>query len=139
MRCLRNLFLFVFVTTVIFGSRGYCSPLSHNKSVYASWYSTDDQEGTKTASGIPLDNEKMTAAHPSLPFGSLVRVTNLETSQTVIVEIIDRGPYVRKKRRRVIDLTQSAFEKIAPLEQGVVPIRIEVIVYATIPKKNRQI
>jgi len=133
--------LVLFVSlAVALGEQGYCSPSSHAKSGYASWYSTDDQEGTKTASGVPLDDEKMTAAHPSLPFGSLVRVTNLETSQTVVVEIIDRGPYVRKKRWRVIDLTQAAFEKIAPLERGVVPIRIEVIVYAAIPKtRNRQI
>jgi peptidoglycan lytic transglycosylase len=70
----------------------------------ASRYSTREQ-GTRTASGRPLRDGEMTAAHKSLPFGSRVRVTNRANGRSVVVTITDRGPYVRG---RVIDLTVAA-------------------------------
>ena len=73
----------------------------------ASVYSIGDpsQRGTKTASGIPLDDKAMTAAHKSLKFGSKVRVTNNSNGRSVTVMITDRGPYVKG---RCIDLTKAA-------------------------------
>src|SRR5262249_25714906 len=62
-------------------------------SVYAMGDSS--QSGTKTASGIPLNNNAMTAAHKSLPFGSKVKVTNKKSGHAVTVTITDRGPYVK--------------------------------------------
>jgi rare lipoprotein A len=72
----------------------------------ASVYSIGDgsQRGTQTASGIPLDNNAMTAAHKSLKFGSKVRVTNKKNGNSVTVTITDRGPNVRG---RCIDLTKA--------------------------------
>ena len=72
----------------------------------ASVYAVGDssQPGTKTASGIPLDDNAMTAAHKSLPFGSKVRVTNKKTGHAVTVMITDRGPYVKG---RCIDLSKA--------------------------------
>ena len=72
----------------------------------ASVYSIGDrsQRGTQTASGIPLDNNAMTAAHKSLKFGSKVKVTNKSNGNSVTVKITDRGPYVRG---RCIDLTRA--------------------------------
>src|SRR5499433_2925114 len=74
----------------------------------ASVYSLGDssQSGTKTASGTPLNDNAMTAAHKSLPFGSKVKVTNKENGHavTVTVTITDRGPYVKG---RCIDLSQA--------------------------------
>ena len=63
----------------------------------ASVYAVGDlsQRGSKTASGIPLNDNDMTAAHKSLPFGSTVRVTNKKTGHAVTVTITDRGPYVK--------------------------------------------
>ena len=73
----------------------------------ASVYSIGDrsQRGTRTASGIPLDDNAMTAAHRSLKFGSKVRVTNKSNGRSATVTITDRGPYVRG---RCIDLTRAA-------------------------------
>jgi rare lipoprotein A len=73
----------------------------------ASVYSIGDrsQRGTRTASGIPLDNKAMTAAHRTLKFGSKVRVTNKSNGRSATVTITDRGPYVRG---RCIDLTKAA-------------------------------
>jgi rare lipoprotein A len=73
----------------------------------ASVYSVDDssQRGTQTASGIPLDDNAMTAAHRTLKFGSKVRVTNKANGQSATVTITDRGPYARG---RCIDLTKAA-------------------------------
>jgi rare lipoprotein A len=73
----------------------------------ASVYSIGDpsQRGTRTASGIPLDDKAMTAAHKSLKFGSKVRVTNKSNGRSATVTITDRGPYVRG---RCIDLSKAA-------------------------------
>ena len=73
----------------------------------ASVYSIGDrsQRGTRTASGIPLDNNAMTAAHRTLKFGSKVRVTNKSNGRSATVTITDRGPYVRG---RCIDLSKAA-------------------------------
>jgi rare lipoprotein A len=72
----------------------------------ASVYAIGDrsQRGTRTASGIPLNDNAMTAAHKSLKFGSKVRVTNKSNGKSVTVTITDRGPYVRG---RCIDLTKA--------------------------------
>ena len=65
-----------------------------------------------------------TAAHKTLPFGTIVRVINTANNKTVDVKINDRGPFVKG---RVIDLSQKAFEKIGSTNQGVVPVRIEIL------------
>ena len=90
----------------------------------ASVYAVGDssQRGSKTASGIPLNDNDMTAAHKSLPFGSTVRVTNKKTGHAVTVTITDRGPYVKG---RCIDLTTAGaralgFAGLAPV--SVVPV-----------------
>ena len=82
------------------------SDASRAEDCIASVYSIGDrsQQGTQTASGIPLDNNAMTAAHRTLKFGSKVRVTNKANGQAVTVTITDRGPYVRG---RCIDLTKA--------------------------------
>jgi rare lipoprotein A len=80
------------------------------------------QRGTKTASGIPLNDSDMTAAHKSLPFGSKVNVTNKRNGRAVTVTITDRGPYVKG---RCIDLSKAGagaldFAGLAPV--SVVPV-----------------
>jgi peptidoglycan lytic transglycosylase len=72
----------------------------------ASVYAIGDssQPGKKTASGIPLDDNALTAAHKSLPFGSKVKVTNKENGHSATITITDRGPYVRG---RCIDMTKA--------------------------------
>jgi peptidoglycan lytic transglycosylase len=78
--------------------------VSAAESGVASVYSIDDNNGTGTASGQKLDDDALTAAHKSLPFGTKVKVTNKNNGRTVVVTINDRGPFVRG---RVIDLTPA--------------------------------
>ena len=87
----------------------------------ASWYGAELQDSA-TASGEPFNSQAMTAAHPSLPFGTIVRVTSVETGQTVKVKVNDRGPFAQG---RVIDLSVSAAEKIGLTQDGEAKVGIE--------------
>ncbi len=81
-------------------------------------------DGHNTASGRPLDTEAFQAAHKSLPFGTRIRVTNVNTGASVIVEVVDRGPYTQGY---VIDLTPAAFEQLGNLSAGILKVRLEVL------------
>lgn len=81
-------------------------------------------DGALTASGEPFSNQAMTAAHRSLPFGTKVQVTNLENGKQTIVKINDRGPFVSQ---RIIDLSQSAAERLDMVDRGVARVRVSVI------------
>jgi rare lipoprotein A (peptidoglycan hydrolase) len=93
----------------------------------ASWYG-DWHQGRPTASGAPFDMHQMTAAHPTLPLDTLVRVTHLASGRVVTVTINDRGPYFDK---RVLDLSAGAAEALGIKHQGIAPVRIEVLGRAT--------
>ena len=81
------------------------------------------QQGHRTASGEPLDNRALTAAHRRLPFYTVVRVTVPATGKTVKVRVNDRGPFVSG---RIIDLSQAAAAALGILNDGTAPVRIEV-------------
>jgi rare lipoprotein A len=87
----------------------------------ASWYGPSFH-GKRTASGEVYDMEKLTAAHRTLPFGTLVRVTNLANDRTVVVRINDRGPFVAG---RVIDLSRAAARELDMLVSGTARVRLE--------------
>jgi rare lipoprotein A len=87
----------------------------------ASWYGSAHQ-GKMTAAGEPYDMRKMTAAHRTLPFGTMVRVTNLDNGRMVTVRINDRGPFVRG---RIIDLSAAAARGLDMKEDGVARVRLE--------------
>ena len=91
----------------------------------ASVYALGDssQPGTTTASGIPLDDNAMTAAHKTLPFGSTVQVTNKKTGHAVTVTITDRGPYVKG---RCIDLTTAGARALGLA--GLAPVSVVPVV-----------
>ncbi len=89
----------------------------------ASWYGPEFQR-KRTASGERFDMDALTAAHRSLPFDSYVRVTNIATGRSVVVRINDRGPFVAD---RIIDLSARAARQLGIKEDGVVPVRIEVV------------
>ncbi len=80
-------------------------------------------EGNKTANGEPFDKNAMTAAHRELPFDTEVRVTNIYNEKTVKVRINDRGPF---KDNRIIDLSERAARELDMIEDGVVPVRLEI-------------
>jgi rare lipoprotein A len=94
-----------------------------SESGQASYYG-NEFHGRKTANGERFDQNQLTAAHRTLPFGTRLKVTNTQNGKTVVVRVNDRGPFVKG---RVIDLSSSAFRSIAQLNSGVVPVRIQVI------------
>ncbi len=89
----------------------------------ASWYGSDFQ-GKPTASGEPYNMYDLTAAHPELPLGSWVRVTNLRNGRAVIVRINDRGPIVPG---RIIDVSYSTARALQFKAQGVQRVRLDVV------------
>jgi rare lipoprotein A len=86
----------------------------------ASYYS----EGSRTASGEKLDPNELTAAHPTLPFGTRLLVTSLKTGRSVVVRVNDRGPFVKG---RVVDLSYSAAVKLGLTERGVAKVKLDVV------------
>ncbi len=91
----------------------------------ASWYGAHHQ-GHLTASGEPYDPESLTAAHPTLPLHSTVRVTNLKNGRSVEVRVNDRGPF---RGRRVIDLSAKAAETIGLKRRGIARVKVEPLAH----------
>lgn len=89
----------------------------------ASYYA-DKFQGKKTTSGEPYDHKKYTAAHRTLPFNTLVKVTSEKNAKSVVVRINDRGPHVKQ---RIIDLSRIAAEKINLVHDGIAPVTLKVI------------
>ena len=90
----------------------------------ASYYG-ENHHGRKTASGEIFNMYKYTAAHKYLKFGTIIKVTSLETDKSVIVRINDRGPYIKG---RDLDLSKTAFFEIAPKKYGgSISVKIETI------------
>lgn len=89
----------------------------------ASWYGAEFK-GRKTSSGEIYDPEALTAAHRSLPFGTLLRVTDLDTGASVVVRVNDRGPFVAG---RILDLSEAAARLIGVIATGTAPVRCELL------------
>ena len=89
----------------------------------ASWYGPGFH-GRLTANGERYNQNGLTAAHKTLPFGTQVRVTNLRNGRSVIVRINDRGPFVGG---RVIDLSKGAASVIGLVSSGVAPVQLEIL------------
>jgi rare lipoprotein A len=89
----------------------------------ASWYG-DDFHGRYTANGEVFDTNGISAAHPTLPLPSYVRVTNLSNGRSIIVRVNDRGPYVGN---RIIDVSTRAAHLLGFYDRGTVPVRVEYV------------
>lgn len=96
----------------------------YKKEAHASYYA-NKFNGRRTSSGKKFDNNKYTAAHRKLPFGTLLKITNEQNGKFVIVEVTDRGPFTRG---REIDLTKRAFMEIASNKNsGGISVKIELL------------
>ncbi len=104
--------------------RSGASPGQQRRSLGMASYYGPGFANRPTANGERFDPRAMTAAHRSLPFGTRVRVTNLENGRQVVVRINDRGPY---RKGRVLDLSRAAAHKLGFLDDGVAHVRIEVL------------
>ena len=89
----------------------------------ASYYA-DKFHGKKTANGEIFDMNGLTAAHKTLPFGTICRVTNLENQKQVIVKINDRGPFIEG---RILDLSKGAAKALDAIQIGVIEVKIEIL------------
>jgi rare lipoprotein A len=89
----------------------------------ASWYGPGFH-GKQTANGEVYDMYGISAAHKSLPFGTVVKVVDLETGKSVVVRINDRGPFVEG---RIIDLSKGAAEKLGTVEKGIVKVGLRIL------------
>ncbi len=87
-------------------------------------YYANKYHGRTTASGAIYDKNKLTAAHRTLKFGTQVKVTDLNNHKSVIVTINDRGPFIKK---RIIDLSYAAAQKLDLLKAGLSKVRLEII------------
>lgn len=138
------LFLMVLIVFISFGcgskksSKGYkySDELKNvdgfTQTGIASWYG-DKEHGNIAASGERFSMYDYTAAHKSLPFGTVVRVTNLENGKDVVVKINDRGPFIRG---RIIDLSYSSAKSIGLVKTGVAKVKVEVISSPSLRNEN---
>jgi len=116
-----------FTLLVLTASVAIFTPKSHALSHCgeASFYGRGDGFAWQTmANGQPMDPEANTTAHRSLPFGSLIRVTNNRNGRSIVVTVTDRGPYYGG---RVLDLSHGAFSKIAPPSSGIASVCYTVL------------
>lgn len=98
----------------------------------ASWYGPGFH-GQKTANGERYDQMSFTAAHKSLKFGTLLKITNLRNSKSVVVRINDRGPYIAG---RDLDLSKAAALELGMVRRGVAKIKVEEIKIAGLDNQN---
>lgn len=89
----------------------------------ASWYGPGFH-GRLTASGEVYDQHAATCAHRTLPFGSIVRVRNLDNGRTAVCRVSDRGPYVAG---RVIDVSRAVARRLGMIESGVAPVKLTIL------------
>jgi rare lipoprotein A len=99
----------------------------HEMQGLASWYG-GKFHGRLTSSGEIFDTNTMTAAHKTLPFGTMVKVTNLDNGTTAIVKINDRGPFVEG---RIIDLSRAAADELGMVGTGVARVSLEIVGFAS--------
>jgi rare lipoprotein A len=93
----------------------------------ASWYGPGFQ-GNHTANGEIYDMNGISAAHKTLPFGTIVRVVDLETGKSVVVRINDRGPFIEG---RIIDLSKGAAEKLGIIDKGITRVGLRILRWPT--------
>ena len=96
-------------------------PRGYDKTGTASYYGAR-HHGKRTASGEPFNQNALTAAHPRLPFGTRLLVTNLSNKKSVVVRVNDRGPYTRG---RIIDVSRKAAQQLGMLRSGTAKVRVQ--------------
>lgn len=123
--------LILFKSTLLQGQASYIGTEIFGK---ASYYENVFY-GRKTANGEILNRNAMSCAHQTLPFGTMIEVTNLTNNNSCVVRVNDRGPFIKK---RVLDLTHAAAKRLNMLHKGVVNVKITIVgqnnkVYITSP------
>lgn len=125
----------VTLTAAAEGSQQAHVDSQHETEGYASWYAGKFQ-GRTTANGEVFDTNDLTAAHKTLPFGTVVTVTNLRNDRAVNVRINDRGPFVEG---RIIDLSRAAADALGMTADGVAPVRLTILAVPEEPARRIQV
>ncbi len=102
---------------------GLAQHLSYDQVGIASWYGPGFH-GKRTSSGEIYDMNALTAAHKTLPLGTIVKVVDLETGRSVIVRINDRGPFIPG---RIIDLSYAAAQELGMIEKGTARVGLKIL------------
>ncbi|SDX54320.1 rare lipoprotein A [Pseudomonas salomonii] len=102
---------------------GLIDPNGYDETGTASYYGAK-HHGNKTASGEPFNQNALTAAHRRLPFGTRVKVTNLDNNRSVVLRVNDRGPHTRG---RLIDVSRKAAEQLGMLGRGTARVRVQAL------------
>jgi len=121
---LHYVFSFIFILFLNLHQPGYAQEKGTIQKGSATWYGSQ-YHGQKTSSGEVYNKNRLTAAHPSLPFGTQVKVTNAINNQSVVVRINDRGPF--GKKGYIIDLSEAAARKIALRNAGYGKVTVQVL------------
>lgn len=117
-----KIFCFYFILSIISAHIALAQLIEKNEGK-ASYYGTKFH-GKLTANGEIFNMNELTAAHPKLPFNTMVRVINKQNNKSVIVRINDRGPFTKN---RIIDLSKAAAEKLGMVERGTATVVLEVL------------
>ncbi len=120
---MKRFILVIIMMISAFGIYSFKNNAIAKKTSYASYYH-DKFNGRKTASGEIFDNSKFTAANRTLPFGTNIKVTNLDNGKEVVVRINDRGPF---HSSRALDISKAAFDAIGDIEDGTIPVEYEIV------------
>lgn len=132
MKNYRNIFVFCIHFFLVLSSIAQDIEVGYTQTGKASYY--DNQlHGKRTASGEKYDMYSMTAAHPKIPFNSIVKVTNLKNGKWVTVRINDRGPF---SKSRIIDVSKAAASLIDMVKDGVADVKLEVVRVGNDDDKN---
>lgn len=120
---MRNVFARILFAAIFLSAAAGISAQDNEEWGLASYYS-DDFQGRETAYGIKYDKTKLTAAHKRHPAGTRLRITRLDNNKTVIVSVIDKGPYIKG---RVVDLSMAAAQQLGIVQDGVAEVKVEVV------------
>jgi len=121
----------IFLTTLCFAQTGDMNRGIFKQEGIASWYG-GEFNGRPTASGEIFNDTAFTAAHPFLPFGTMLKITNTHNEKTVTVRVNDRGPFVAA---RIIDLSRSAALQLDMIRTGTAPVKVESLEEVSLPAK----
>ncbi|MFT2011188.1 septal ring lytic transglycosylase RlpA family protein [Pontibacter sp. 13R65] len=116
-------FFFITIIFIGFSNPSFSQKATKSQTGIASWYGSK-YHGRKTSSGERYNRFEMTAAHKKLPFGTKVKVTNLDNNKSVIVRINDRGPFVGE---RIIDVSEAAAKALEIRGAGLGEVKVEVL------------
>lgn len=124
---MKTCFLLIMTGMLLTGGPAVAEQVLETEQGKASWYGKGFH-GKKTASGVKFNSDHPVAAHPEWPFGTEVRVTNLNNDKAIKVRIVDRGPSKKSRKKGVlIDVSHGVAKVLGFVDKGVTKVKLEVL------------